>query len=181
MNLSNLILKSFGWKVQGAVPAEIKKFVVVVAPHTSMWDFFIGFLVYKALGIKAHYLIKKEMFFFPISGLVKKLGGIPVDRHNKNTVVEDVVKLFETHENFCLTITPEGTRSLVRTWKSGFHRIALAARVPVVAGFLDYEKKIAGIIGVVELSGDFEKDLSKIQGLYKGISGKHTEKFYLPE
>jgi 1-acyl-sn-glycerol-3-phosphate acyltransferase len=179
MNISRAILKIFGWRVEGVVPIELKKFVMIAAPHTSNWDFFIGFLVYKSLGIKAYYLIKKEAFFFPLAGWLKSLGGIPVDRHTKNNVVDQVVKMFNEKEKMVLTVTPEGTRSMVKHWKSGFHKIAFAANVPVVAGFLDYKTKVAGFIGIIDLTGDYDKDLAAIQRYYIGVTAKHPQNFYL--
>ena len=179
MKFARILLALFGWKITGEIPENLQKYVVIAAPHTSMWDFALGFLIFKALGIRAHYLIKKEMFFFPLHYLLKNLGGIPVDR-GSNTVVEDLCEEFAHREKFVVAITPEATRSAVIHWKSGFHRIARQANVPVVAGFLDYKKKIAGIIGIVEIKDDFEKDVKKIQLLYKGVIAKHPEKFILP-
>lgn len=179
MSIASGILRLMGWKIEGKIPTDLKKFVVIAAPHTSMWDFVIGFFTFQSLGIEANYLIKKEMFFFPMSIILKKLGGIAVDRKN-NSLVEELTKLYNERDYMVIAITPEATRSAVLHWKSGFHRIAHSANVPVVAGFLDYKKKVAGIIGIIDLSHDFENDLKKIQSLYKGVTAKHPEKFILP-
>jgi 1-acyl-sn-glycerol-3-phosphate acyltransferase len=180
MSISRFLLKIAGWKVQGKIPIELNKYVVIVAPHTSNWDFFIGYLVYKVLGIKAHFLIKREAFVFPFKKIITAIGGIPVDRHIKNNVVEQVIEMFNQHKEFVVTITPEGTRSLVKQWKNGFYRITRGANVPLVAGFLDYQNKTAGIIGIIALSDDYESDLLKIQNLYRTIKPKHPDKFWLP-
>ncbi len=180
MGFSKALLGLFGWKainhIEGRVPS---KAVVLSVPHTSYVDFFIGFFTYKALGIKAHFLIKQEAFFFPLGGLLRKIGGIPV-RRGKNNVVEDVTKVFTKSDEFILTIAPEGKRTAVEQWKTGYHRIASAAQVPVIVGFLDYKTKSCGMFEIYKLTGNFEKDTLGIMKYYKNIEAKHKDQFYLP-
>jgi 1-acyl-sn-glycerol-3-phosphate acyltransferase len=182
MKFARFILKLFGWKLvnplEGKMPA---KAIIIAAPHTSWIDFPLAFIYYRALGVNAHFLIKKEAFIFPFAGLLKKLGGIPVNRFSKNTIVEDTVEYFKNNERFILTITPEGTRAAVKEWKSGYHRIGKAANVPVLIGFDDFKTKTVGIIQAFDLSDDFEKDTFEIMKFYKNMEGKHPEKFYLPD
>jgi len=185
MSISKSILKIFGWKVENNLGDNLpKKAVIVVAPHTSLFDFPLGFIAYKAMGIDAHFLIKKEAFFFPLNLVLKKWGGIAVDRHNKNTIVEDVIVEFEKNDNFILTITPEATRSKVDKWKDGYYRIAKGANVPIIIGFMDYKSKTIGVKQEYKLlpraiGGDSEFDTLQIQKFYIGMEGKHPEKFYL--
>ena len=180
MNISNKLLNLIGWKssvdFKGQIP---KKAVVLTVPHTSYLDFFIGFFTYKALGLKAHYLIKQEAFFFPIGGILKKIGGIPV-RRGRNNVVNDVVKEMAKHDVFLLTIAPEGKRTPQKTWKTGYHRIAMEAKVPVIIGYIDYKTKVCGMRDIVHLTGDFDKDTIEIMKYYKDMEGKIKGNFYLP-
>lgn len=178
--LAYLILSMIGWKLVGNLPVGLRKAVIIVAPHTSNWDFFIGYLAYVCLGVKAKFLMKKEIFVFPIASIAKKLGGIAVNRNEKNTIVEDVVKAINNSDDFILTITPEGTRSKVMEWKSGFWRIAKMAEIPVIVGFLDFKEKKVGILGAVKLTDNYEDDLGRIQNMYRNISGLYPDKFYLP-
>jgi len=180
MNLSERILKLFGWKVVNGIGALPRKAVVIAGPHTSNWDFVYGFLFFKAVNLKGYFLIKEEAFFWPLGGFLKYLGGIPVRRGGKNRIVEDLLKRFEEEDEMALTITPEATRSLAKKWKDGYHRIAMAAKVPVVVGALDYKYKIAEVMATYDLEGDFEKDTLQIMKLYKGKHPKHPENFYLP-
>ena len=122
-SLAQFILKILGWKIEGAVPLSIRKVIVTMAPHTSNWDFIMGWLGYSALGLKSKYLIKKEIFFFPLGPLIKLVGGIPVDRGKSRSVMQ-VGELFRKNEYLILTVTPEGTRSLNHHWKKGFYFIA---------------------------------------------------------
>jgi 1-acyl-sn-glycerol-3-phosphate acyltransferase len=170
--LSKYILKLFGWKVVGIVPSE-KKFVCVVAPHTSFWDFIWGRLGYWNIGVSANFLIKKEFFVFPIKRLLLALGGIPVNRRQARNTVQYCTDLFKTREKLALTITPEGTRKYTAKWKKGFYYIAQQADVPLYVAFIDYRKKETGIITKFEMTGDFEKDFTAIQNLLRG----HTAKF----
>ncbi len=170
-----------GWKLVGEVPPGIRKAVVIEAPHTSNWDFFIGFVAFRALGVKAKFLIKKEAFKGPLGKITRSLGGIPVDRGSKNTVVADVVKAMETSDDFILTITPEGTRKKVKVWKSGFYQIVQAANVPLILGFMNYKTKEIGLIKEFHITGDYKTDLIDIQKHYIDKEAKHPENFYLPD
>ncbi|OQX77182.1 MAG: hypothetical protein B6D61_07580 [Bacteroidetes bacterium 4484_249] len=177
--ISKWILKLIGWKVVGEIPADIKKCVVISAPHTSNLDFFIGRLAYFSIRLKVKILIKREMFFFPTGGLLKRFGGIPVDRSKRNDAVENVAKLFAQYDSLYITIAPEGTRKLNRHWKKGFYYIALAAKVPIALGFIDYKVKEIGIGKFITPSGNYEEDLKIIEDFYRGIGAKHPELFNL--
>jgi len=177
--LGKFILKLLGWKLTGGVPEGVQKAVVISAPHTSNWDFVIGFLTYMALGVKSRYLIKREAFFFPLGPILKALGAIPVDRNHSSNVVQQVGELFKTSNNMLVTITPEGTRKLVKHWKRGFYYIAEHAKVPILVGIVDYGKKEIGIAYKFDTTGNYEKDLAEIESYYKGKTAKHPENFNL--
>ena len=181
MNFSKYILKIFGWKVVGFFPKEVNKAVVIAAPHTSNWDFIVGLMAYKALGISAKYLMKKEMFFFPLGGLLRSIGAIPVDRRPGNNVVEEIVKDMGNSKEFILTITPEGTRSRVAKWKDGFYRICKQAEVPLFLAKIDFRNKEVGLLEEFVLSNDYDKDLKEIQKKYRSVEAKYPEKFYQSE
>jgi 1-acyl-sn-glycerol-3-phosphate acyltransferase len=177
--ITRFILKVIGWKVINHIPAGTQKCVVTMAPHTSNWDFLLGWLGYSSLGIKSTYLIKKEAFFFPLGALLKALGAIPVDRKSKNNVVHQVVEMFNKSESMFLTITPEGTRSLSRNWKRGYYYIAENAGVPIAFGFLDYKEKVGGIGQMLTPRGDYEADLKVMEAFYADKNPLHPEKFSL--
>ncbi len=174
--LCRYILILFGWKLAGTIPSE-NKYIIIVAPHTSNWDYVIGQLFCLSVGIKAKIMIKKELFYFPLGVILKALGGIPVDRQKKTDIVDKMIMLFKTSDSFILTITPEGTRQKVSEWKTGFHRIATGANVPVLLGFLDYKKKMVGIGETFFLSGDMNSDLLKVKKYYLNIHPKYPENF----
>jgi len=177
--LSLFILKLAGWSIRVEAHQTYKRCVLLMAPHTSNWDFVIGRLALWAIGVKASFLIKKEAFFFPLGLLLNKLGGIPVDRRHSKNVVWQIAVLLNKSKEIALVITPEGTRSLRREWKKGFYYIASMAEVPVALGYLDYAKKEAGIGGVLYPSEDFNSDIKKIQDFYKDFTAKHPAKFNL--
>jgi 1-acyl-sn-glycerol-3-phosphate acyltransferase len=175
--LSRFILKIMGWKIAGTVPME-RKYVVVAAPHTSNWDYVIGQLFCLSSGMKPRIMIKKELFYFPLGNLLRLLGGIPVDRHEKTDIVEQMIRQFQINSSFILILTPEGTREKVSDWKTGFHRIALGANVPVLPGFFDYKKKVVGTGDFFCLTGDTDADIREIRKFYRNITPKYPEKFY---
>ena len=177
--LAKLILWLFGWKVVGGLPAGVRKCVVLVAPHTSMWDFVVGRLAFTVLHVPVKFLIKQEMFRHGLGQVLKAMGGIPVDRSKSSNMVEQVAKIFDQYASLYIAVTPEGTRKLVTSWKKGYYYIAIKANVPVVLGFLDYKEKRCGLEKVLIPSGDYEKDFRLIEAFYRGRHGKHPERFNL--
>lgn len=161
-------------------PDDLKKFVLIIAPHTSMWDFVWGKLILSSSGYSVKFLIKKEMFWFPIGSILKFLGGIPVDRRKGGKMVQHVVEEFEKNSEFVIAITPEGTRAKTTKWKRGFYNIARLADVPIAVGYLDYSCKRAGVEIIIKPTGDFNKDFKVITNVYKDKHGKYPEKFSLP-
>ena len=179
MKFSKFILtKILGWKVINNLP-DVPKCVIVVAPHTSNWDFIIGKLAYSSLGRTANFLIKKEWFVFPFSLFFKSIGGIPVERNKNNSMTTVLAAEFQKHDKLHLAITPEGTRKPVKEWKKGFYFIAVKAKVPIMLIGLDYGKKEASILDIFYPANDYRSDILKIKAYYKDIKGKHPENFIL--
>ena len=118
--LSHIILKILGWKVVGNYPYHLRKSIVIMAPHTSMWDFIFGRLGFCVLNVPVRFLIKKEMFTFPFGGILKAMGGIPVDRGKRNNMIDYVASLYDSYDDLVVVITPEGTRKYTEHWKKGF-------------------------------------------------------------
>ena len=169
----NCIFKWLGWKVVGNLPPDISKAVMVIAPHTSNWDFFYGMSAIYIKRIPARFAIKKEILFFPLGPILKWMGAVPIDRTQstnfpkKANQVTMMTEILDTREQLVLIIAPEGTRKYVPRWKTGFYHIATSAKVPIVLGYLDYAKKEAGIGPLIYPSGDLEKDMEQIQNFYK--------------
>lgn len=174
-------LKVGGWNDVYDVPADLGNAVCIVAPHTAVADFFVGICYFWAHDFKYKVMMKQE-FFKPIIGwILKKMGGIPVNRGHRNNLVEQMIDLFSQSQNIKLFICPEGTRKKVNHWKRGFHLIAQGAHVPIMIGFLDYEKKRCGVEKVLYPTDNYEKDLAEIWDYYRSIKvmGKHPEQFNL--
>ncbi len=138
-SLGHAMLKLSGWKIEGQLPA-LDKFVVIGAHHTSNWDF-VAFLAAKfVLRLNARWFGKHTLFNGPLGGLMRRWGGIPIQRHLKLNTVDQAIQAFREHREFMLIIAPEGTRKKVDRWRMGFYHIARGAGVPVVPAALDYEK-----------------------------------------
>lgn len=174
--LANVFLMLLGWRVVGELPTS-KKYIMIMAPHTSNWDFIIGKIFGYKFNIETKFLAKSQLFRFPLGWFFKWMGGISVNREKKNNLVANVVNLFNNSENLILGIAPEGTRSRVSKWKLGFYHISVAANIPIIVAFLDYKKKEVGIGMTLYTSGDLEADLLKIQTFYQGITAKYPEKY----
>lgn len=162
-----------GWKLKGEFPT--KNHVVVVAPHTSNWDFIIGRSMAYALRLDAKFLAKSQLFIFPFSFIFKALGGIPVDRTQSNDLVSFAIDLLKNNDSMVLGIAPEGSRSKVDHWKTGFYHIAKGANVSIALSFLDFKKKEAGVGLVVFPGEDIREDLKIIEDFYKSVSPKYSE------
>jgi 1-acyl-sn-glycerol-3-phosphate acyltransferase len=179
--LSKWLLNLWGWKTEGEVPEEHKKLLIVEAPHTSNWDYLLGMLAITSIGVKVNVIIKKELFFWPLGLLLKKIGGIPLDRSGKLSKVEALANLFKEKDELNLAITPEGTRALSTKWKRGYYYIAVKAEVPILLTALDYKKK-TGIFGkLLYPTGNYDEDFKIIKDFYKGVVAKYPENFNLSE
>lgn len=178
--LGRFILWIAGWKTEGKYP-DIDKSLMVIAPHTSMWDFVMGRVAFWALGINGKFMIKEEMFKFPLSIIIKAFGGIAVDRSTGNRSILSVGNIISKSRRIILVITPEGTRKRVPDWKKGFYLIARHAKVPIVMGCLDYKTKTAIIGPTIHPSDDYEEVKGIMNEFYRGHHGKHPEWFHLYE
>ncbi len=152
---------------------------MVIAPHTSSWDFIWGRFIFSALGLKVRFLIKKEMFFWPFGYWLKAMGGIPVDRKRSSNAVIEIAEFIEKQERIIFIVTPEGTRKLNKNWKKGFYYIALRAKVPLVLGYIDYAKKEGGIGPIFYPSGDYTKDFTIMEDFYKHKTAKFPKNYNL--
>jgi 1-acyl-sn-glycerol-3-phosphate acyltransferase len=171
---AKFILWIFGWKIDQNLPKD-KSYIILVAPHTSNWDFIVGRLVIGSLRVPQRVLMKKEMFFFPLNYLLNALGAMPIDRKKSQKMVDYIVEMFKEKDDFVFSITPEGTRAYVEKWKTGFYQIAIKANVPIVLGKIDYKKKSSGLTDILYPTGDFEKDFRQIVDILNGVTGRNPE------
>ncbi len=176
--ICKLILRWAGWKSTGEVVAE-PKCIILGVPHTSGWDFIVSWVFYKSLGGKANILIKKEFFFWPVGYILKKMGGIPIDRSKGANVIRQIINQFNEREHLHLAITPEGTRKRTKNWKAGFHTIARTVDIPVYLTSFDWGRKEMTFWGKFELTDDYREDIRRMKDFYreKGVQGKHPENF----
>ena len=146
---------------------------MIVAPHTSNWDFIVGVAAMLALDLDLRFLGKHTLFKGLLAPLMRGLGGIPVDRNSPGAgVVEDMAKRFQNADQLILGLSPEGTRSAVDRWKTGFHRIAVAAGVPIMAVALDYGTRQVRFGPLVNPTDDLAQDLEVFRQFFAGMEGK---------
>lgn len=177
--LSQFIFWITGWKAIEAPPAGIDKAILLVAPHTSNWDFPLGILYSWIVKAPVRFLIKQELYFWPMGWLLDKLGGVPVNRKKSGNLVDAVAKIFDDYEKIYIAVTPEGTRKLSYEWKKGFYFIAKKANVPVLLSFVDYKTKTVGMGKPFTVSDDVDADLKKIKIFYKDKGARFPELFSL--
>lgn len=170
------LFRCLGWNADYREPG-IKKYIIIVWPHTSNFDFPLGFIFSRAYPLpKPHFLAKDSAFKGIWGPIGRKVGGIAVDRSKSSNFVDQVAAEFARHEQFVLAVTPEGTRSKTPYWKSGFYYMALAANVPVVMATIDYAKRVISYGTSFMPSGNVEADLEIIRRYYAGAEGRHLER-----
>ena len=169
------LYKMQGWKAIGEVP-EPRRFVIVAAPHTSNWDFPNLLGLAEDLGIRPHSMAKQSLFRWPYRNFMLDVGGVPVDRKSANNVVDQMAAEFAKRDEFMLTIAPEGTRSNVGKWKTGFYHIAMAAKVPLVLGMMNYRDKTGGLGPAIIPTGDYEADMKKLMAYYRDVVPRHPDR-----
>jgi 1-acyl-sn-glycerol-3-phosphate acyltransferase len=169
-------LAAFGWKFEGLVPNE-PKFVIIVAPHTSNWDFPLGVLALFALGFRVSFLGKHTIFKWPLGIFMRWLGGIPVERSVSRDRVAESIAAFNAADQLILAIAPEGTRKWVPRWKTGFYHVAHGAHVPIVPVSFDFAKKVIAIGAPFTTTGDVDGDIERLKGFFRGATGKRPEHF----
>tara|TARA_R110001583_G_scaffold135989_3_gene287856 strand:+ start:34567 stop:35106 length:540 start_codon:yes stop_codon:yes gene_type:complete len=164
-----------GWKTKGNFPKDLKKYIIIGAPHTHWHDFPLGLAIKFAEGLPANYIGKASLFKPPFGFIFKWLGGTPIDRSKSNNRVDAIVDVFNAHENFVLALSPEGTRKKVDKWKTGFYYIAKGANVPIVMFTFNFKDKEVKISEPYYLTDNMEKDFNFFYKFYEGVVGKVPE------
>jgi len=173
--VARLILRLGGWTAVLEEPLPAKA-VFIAAPHTSNWDGFWA-LVYKvAKGLDIRWFAKDSLFWFPLSVILRAMGGIPLDRQRAGLAVNRAVELFAGSDTFYFGLAPEGTRRRMDYWKTGFYRIAEEAGVPIVLGFLDYGRRRLGLGPSFVPSGDRQRDLAFVRDFYRDVEARWPAK-----
>ena len=172
-------MRRMGWRYVGGF-ADVPHQVLVAAPHTSNWDGIIGFAAAAACGVGFNVFAKRQLFVGPVGWLLRLFGGVPVDRDQPGGLVGRAVARLRGAEPCTVAVTPEGTRGAVDRWKTGWHRMAVEADVPVAVAALDWGRRQVGIVGTVRPSGDYDADLAAVGALLAGVEGRHPERGTLP-
>ncbi len=162
---ARFMMRVRGWSLEGSVPNE-PKMVLIIAPHTSDWDFLTGLQAKFALQLKASFLGKHTLFWWPFGVFLRSVGGVAIDRSKPEGIADDSTRAFEQSDELILVVTPEGTRSRSERWKSGFYRIAVAAEVPILIVAFDYGRKVVHFGPLFRPTGDYDKDLPEIRSHY---------------
>lgn len=170
------------WKIPNHFP-QVPKAILIGAPHTSNWDFFLMLMTVLVCRLDLHWVGKHTLFVGVMGPIMRWLGGIPIDRSNSVNFVDQIVEHFNQHERLWLVIAPEGTRKPVEKWRTGFYFMAYQAAVPIVLSFLDYKHKRVGVASVEVPTGNADEDIAKYQAFYATITGKNPYNYhgYCPE
>lgn len=175
--LGRFVLRLIGWKIEGTLP-NFPKMVVVVAPHTSNWDFPLGVAALFALDLKLTFLAKHSLFRPPLGGVMRWLGGIPVKRVVREDTVSIEVDAFRRNDRWVLALAPEGTRKFVDKWRTGFYNIAMGAQAQIVPVGFDYSTKTIRILEPVTPTGDAEREVAELRKLYRREWALKPEHFH---
>ena len=176
--LSLGFLRATGWKLDGQLPADQPKCVLIAAPHTSNWDLPYTLMVAFALRLNIYWMGKQQLFRGPWGPVMRWLGGIAVDRSQSTNLVSASAAAIRAADGaMCLVVPPEGTRSTTRQWKTGFYWIAHEAGVPIVMAYMDYPRKLSGLGPVFQPTGNVDADMAAIKAWYAPFKGKNWRQF----
>jgi 1-acyl-sn-glycerol-3-phosphate acyltransferase len=176
--IGRTMMKAGGWKFEGTVPNE-PKFVIIVVPHTSNWDFITGVAALFSLGFRISFLGKHTLFKWPLGIFMRWLGGIPVERSVSRDRVAETIGAFNSADKLILAVAPEGTRKLVKEWKTGFYHVAHGAHVPIVPVAFDYGANTIRLNPPFWTTGDAAQDMQSLKDFYRGVGAKNPENFQL--
>lgn len=174
-SIARFILRLSGWRTEVISPPP-SRCVMIGAPHTSNWDFFVVLLLMAVENIPMRMLGKDSLFRWPLGVFMRSFGVIPVNRRGKHKLVDQIAARFDEQDELIIGLSPEGTRSKSSRWRTGFYYIALKADVPIVMIYLDYKNKVCGLGPRIKPSGDIHADFKIIREFYSGIVGKHPQK-----
>lgn len=176
-----IFLKVLGWKLVGDFPRELKKYVVIGAPHTSWKDFPVAMLARSSYGVTINFIAKASLFKPPFGFIFRALGGAPVNRSKSTNKVDAIVAVFNEKEEFRLALSPEGTRAKTTQWKTGFYYIAKGANVPIVMFAFDFKNKQIIVAPPYYLTDDMHKDMNHVYDFYRNVQGAKPELFSVPK
>ncbi len=168
--LGRLVLRLAGWEFQGEWP-NVSQCVVILAPHTSNWDFVIGLSAAMEIRLNARWLGKDSLFRTPLGRFFRWQGGIPAVRDHAQGLVGSVVEQFQNSTKLWLALAPEGTRSQVNHWRTGFYHIARSANVPIIPLALDWQNKKVIIFDLFLPTGQIDNDIAELRDLYRPVKG----------
>ena len=176
--LEGMLLRFYraqGWQAvcHGSIP---KKAIIIAAPHTSNWDFLYFIGLTRDLGIAPSFMAKRQLFQWPLGRFMRDMGGVAINREAGGNYVQAMIDEFARRDEFLLTIAPEGTRSSVAQWRTGFYHIAMGAGVPLIVGMMDYAKKMGGLAQAFMPSGDYAADMMRIEEFYHNTTPRHPHK-----
>lgn len=165
-----------GWRFEGAVP-NVPRAVIIVAPHTSNWDFVVGIAARLAIGFDVRFIGKDSLFRPPFGPLLRWLGGLPVDRAAPEGLAEEVARRMREADGFFLALSPEGTRHKVDRWKTGFHRIARGAGAPIWPVAFDHRRKVVVFMPPFAPTPDVGADVRALRALFSPEMARYPDQF----
>lgn len=175
--LSKISLKIIRWRVEGSLPTDHKKYVLIVAPHTSNWDFILFVFAVSVLRLQPSVLIKHTLFIGPLGWFLRYCGAIPVNRKQAGSLVTYISDIYAAKEEFVLIITPEGTRSPNAKWKRGFHHVATTAGVPILVVYVDSARRKIGVEGLMQPSEDIDADIQTLKTFFDTKKGLKPQNY----
>lgn len=166
-----------GWKITNDFPTDIKKYIIIVAPHTSNLDFIIGIMVKFIKSVDIKFIGKHTLFKSPYGFIFKALGGTPVNRSKSKNMVQAIIDIYNTKDEFIFALSPEGTRKKIGKWKTGFYHVAKGAKIPIVMATIDFGKKEVLIDKPFYITGNQKNDYGHFHNFFKNRNGKNPDQF----
>ncbi len=171
--LGRWVLRRLDWHSEGPFPDQ-PKLVIAIAPHSSTWDFIIGAAFLYVMGLRVAFIAKHTLFFWPLGGFMRWLGGIPVNRAQPEDLTDVMAAAFSKRDQLWLAITPEGTRTEGARFKSGFYRIARASAVPILPVYFNYRRRVTGFLPLLQPGDDVAPGVEQVRELLKQYGARRN-------
>ena len=172
--IGKFFLTITGWKFKGDIPRS-DRIILVAGPHTSNWDFLLALAFIFGLNLNVFWIGKHTLFKNGFSKIMRKLGGIPVDRASPELLMNEVSNIVKRQQGVIIAISPEGTRKKVERLKSGFLRIAKTTNSQILLAGIDFESKLIHLGKLFQPSGNTESDLLDVHNYFRQFKGKRPE------
>lgn len=164
-----------GWTLEGEIPRDHKRLLLVFLPHTSNWDFIFALLFIQAEQIRVTIFAKDALYFFPLKYFYRTFNVVPVKRNVRSNFVDQTAALYDDGAELWTAMAPEGSRSYQSDLRSGYYYFAKKANIKISLVGPDFKNKTFRIMPPRLVLETFEDDAKELIEFSSECQGKRPE------